>query len=328
MERRPFAALQRGDALMALKLKTAPAIEPLTLSEVKAHLRLDSGSLADNIITAQSITPGAHVVAANYSLVGAGVDVFGYRVLVNLNSGANGADGTVDAKIQESDDNLTWTDWIGGAFVQVTAANDNAVQELEYTGSKQYVRVVATVAGATCEFGADIITEQPYSAEDDFLSDKIIAAREYCEDFQNRAYLTQTWDLWLDSFPSGGCIRIPLPPLQSVTSIKYYDTANVEATMAIADYFVDDKSEPGRLSLAYGKSWPSTTLRPVNGVCIEFVAGYGNAAAAVPKKVKQAMLLLIGHWYVNREAALTGAVSKEIEFAVHALLWMDRVVPV
>lgn len=316
---------------MALTLKTAPAIEPLTLSQVKQHLRIDSGSLADNLTTVQSITPGAHVIAASYSLVGTGVDVLGYRVLVNLSSGANGAGGTVDAKIQESDDDTTYADWSGGSFTQVTTANDNAVQEKEYTGTKRYIRVVATVAGAACEFGADIIKEQPYSAEDDLLTALIAVAREYAEGFQNRAYITQTWELWLDDWPKGDRIKIPLPPLQTVNSIKYYDTANVVATMATADYFVDDKSEPGRVVLAYGESWPSTTLRPANGVCVEFDAGYGDAASDVPKRVRQAMLLLIGHWNENREAVRTAMTRGEmlpVPLGVAALLSLDRVVPV
>lgn len=329
MERRPFAALQRGDTLMALELITAPVIEPVSLAEVKAHLRIDSTSFVDDLVPVQSIAPGSHDIAAAYSLKGAGVNVMGYSAMVILDAGANGAGGTVDVKIQESDTNVDadYEDVAGGAFAQVTEANDNAVYKLAYTGTKQYIRPVVTVAGAACSFGVSILKDAATSPEDDLLTALIVAAREYCEGFQNRQYITATWDLWLDNFPAGACIRIPLPPLQSVTSIKYYDTANVEAILPLTDYFIDDKSEPGRVALAYGKSWPSTTLRPVNGVCIEFVAGYG-LTTAVPKKVKQAILLLIGHWYMNREAAINGSVSKEIEFAVHALLRMERLVPV
>lgn len=166
-------------------------------------------------------------------------------------------------------------------------------------------------------------------SDDNYISTVLIpAAREYCESFQNRSYITQTWELWLDAWPNKEYIRIPRPPLQAITSVKHYGTDNAENTMATADYFVDTKSEPGRLVLAYGKSWPSTTLRPANGVCITFTAGYGDAATAVPKKVGQAMRLLIGHWFENREAAITGAISREIEFAVHNLLWLDRVIPI
>ncbi|MFA5385575.1 MAG: hypothetical protein WC364_13145, partial [Eubacteriales bacterium] len=67
---------------MSTKIYTAPSQEPLDLATVKEHLRLDSGSVADNVSVSQSITPGDHVVAASYSLKGTGVSVLGYRTLV------------------------------------------------------------------------------------------------------------------------------------------------------------------------------------------------------------------------------------------------------
>lgn len=165
-------------------------------------------------------------------------------------------------------------------------------------------------------------------ADDDaFILSLITAARQWCEGFQCRAYITQTWQLWLDNWPEGGEIRIPKPPLQSVSSIKYYGADGAEYVMPSADYLVDTKSEPGRVVLGYGKSWPSITLRPVGAIVIEFVAGYGTASS-VPEKVKQAIKLLVGHWYAYRETVLTGSISKELEFTVSALLWQERVVPV
>jgi len=77
-----------------------------------------------------------------------------------------------------------------------------------------------------------------------------------------------------------------------------------------------------KISLKYGKTWPSTTLRPHRGVLITFVAGYGDDASSVPEKVKLAILLLIGDYYSNREA---GEASKETLTAVERLLWQDRV---
>ncbi len=163
--------------------------------------------------------------------------------------------------------------------------------------------------------------------DDNLIMLLITAAREYCESFQNRAYITQTWQLWLDAWPEGNEIRIPRPPLQAVNSIKYYGADNSEYVLPPTDYIVDTAGEPGRIVLAYGKSWPSVTLRTTNAVCVEFVAGYGSADK-VPQRVKQAMLLLIGHWYDTREIAAVGHVAAEVPFTVNALLWHERVVPV
>lgn len=157
--------------------------------------------------------------------------------------------------------------------------------------------------------------------DEDVLLDSLIkAAREYVEDFQGRALITQTWEMTLDSFPQMP-LKVPKPPLQTVDSIKYVDQNGVETIFDAANYVVDTDSEPGRIAFAYGKSWPSVTLKPINGVKIQFKAGYGDDAASVPEKVKIAMLLYIAHRYMNRE-------TDEVPSAVDMLLWPDRMVPV
>lgn len=161
--------------------------------------------------------------------------------------------------------------------------------------------------------------------EDTYLGTLITAAREYCEMFQNRAYITQTWEFTLDTWPRFP-FKLPMPPLVSVTFIHYHDTADVETIWAASNYFVDTDSEPGRVGLRYNIVLPTTTLRSLNAIKIQYMAGYG-AAAAVPLRTKQAILLLVGHLYENRET-VSPVDLKEIPFAVSALLWTDRLVPI
>lgn len=293
---------------MKLFLKTPPTIEPITLTELLLHLRQDSEDIATALTTAQSILPGSHAIADNYTThAGAGVSVLGKTAIVNLNSGTVGEGGTVDAKIQESNDNATWTDWTGGAFTQVTAANDNAIQEKQYTGSMAYIRVVAKVLVAACEFGADILTISHETIEDTWLTDTIQAAREHVEDITRRQLLTATWKYYLDRFPRGSAITLPFGNLQTISSVKYKDTDGTETTLVEnTDYIVETNGEGcGRLVLPYGISWPSVSLYPSNPITIEFVCGW-TAANLVPKRIKAACLMLCAKLYASRGEDIIG----------------------
>lgn len=144
--------------------------------------------------------------------------------------------------------------------------------------------------------------------EDYLVNTWLIAARRHAETITRRRFITQTWDWGMDAFPYAygyrdglvGKIELPGAPLQSVTSISYVDTAGSTQTLSSLLYQVDVKTDPGRIAPAYGQCWPSTRCETLNAVTIRFVCGYG-LAGAVPKEIKQAMLLMIGHWCEHRE---------------------------
>lgn len=153
----------------------------------------------------------------------------------------------------------------------------------------------------------------------------IKAARRWCEDFAGLSFVNTTWDYSLPDFPGGdGVIVLPRPPLVSVTHIQYVDAnGTTQALAASTDYTVNTYSEPGEIWPAYGTAWPG--VRDVPGaLVVRFIAGFGSAAADVPENARQAVLLMIGHFYENREAVLAGTISKEIEFGVKSLLWPLR----
>lgn len=304
---------------MNLVLYTAPTIEPISLAEAKEHLRLDTESLADALTTTQSILPGSHAIANNYTThAGTGVEVIGKRAIVNLNAGTVGAGGTVDAKIQESDDNATYTDVTSGAFTQVTAANDNAIQEKEYTGTKRYIRVVAKVLVAACEFGADIITESGETSEETLLTALIQASREHVEAITRRALLTQIWDLYLDRWPSGDAIVLPFGNLQNGVGtapvVSWKDTDGTETTLTVTtDYLVEENGEGcGRIVLPYGEGWPSGSLYPSNPIKVRFVCGW-TAAASVPERIRAAVKMILADLFANREAQATANTMRLFE---------------
>lgn len=158
--------------------------------------------------------------------------------------------------------------------------------------------------------------------EDALIDNLITTAREVVEAISRRTLITQTWDLVMDSFPASDELVIPNPPLQSVVSVTYIDQNNVSATFAASNYAVDTYSEPGRIKLVSGAAWPGSQLYTLNGVRVRFTAGFGDASA-VPNRYKEAIMLLVAHWYANREQGSEKAIQ-DIPFGVNALLWLDR----
>jgi len=154
--------------------------------------------------------------------------------------------------------------------------------------------------------------------ENDLITTLISVARRKIEQWEWRAHITQTWTLKLDAFPKEDVIYLPRPPLQSVSSVKYLDGDGVLQTVDSGDYDVDSTSEPGRLKPAYGEVWP-TPRTQMGAVTICFVAGYGDAATDVPEQTRQAILLLVGHLFRNREA-VSEMELREVPMTVAALL--------
>jgi len=161
--------------------------------------------------------------------------------------------------------------------------------------------------------------------EDALLTGYIRAARRVAERISRRALITQTLELVLDGFPAHREIELPRPPLQSVVSVTYTDRDENEHALDSGSYLVDADSEPGRIVLKSGYSWPSDTLQSANGVRVRFVAGYGGAED-VPEEYKLGVKLLVGHYYENRENAMTsGAVPQEIPDGARSLFAGEKV---
>lgn len=153
--------------------------------------------------------------------------------------------------------------------------------------------------------------------EDDLIDVLRTAAEEHLdgpEGILGRCILTQTWVQEFAAFDDP--LRLDVWPVQSVV-VKYDDADDVEQTLSSAVYTVGRDALGWHIALRSGQSWPvvGDTPRPVR---VTVVAGFG-AASAVPAPIKQAALLLVGHWYENRQAAAPKALATA-PMAVEALL--------
>ena len=249
-----------------------------------------------------------------FMALGTPIDVLGHTTVVYLTPVNNGSGGTNDTKIQESDV-ITgpYTDFATGAFAQVTEANDTVIQEIAYTGSKKYIRTVAKVLVAACEFGTSVMVWEPNVSDDDELNELITAGRISVENDTGRRLITQTWDYCPKRWPCGDRLKLPFGSLQSITSISYTDTAGTVATMIpTTDYTTEiNGNQCGFAVLPYGKSWPSVTLNPNQPITVRFICGYGSTTASVPVSAKQAIKKWCVNNYANRGDDVVGQTVSE-----------------
>lgn len=156
----------------------------------------------------------------------------------------------------------------------------------------------------------------------EYISALITAARTHAERHCWRGFVEQTLELVLEQFPCGDSIELVGGNLESVTSVTYVDDDGASQTLATSEYVTDTVSEPGRLLLAYDKSWPSTRAQ-WDAVKVRYVVGWD--VDEVPQPIKQAVLLLVSQMFEHRTPEVFGQVSS-VSFAVDALLAPYRLV--
>jgi uncharacterized phiE125 gp8 family phage protein len=155
------------------------------------------------------------------------------------------------------------------------------------------------------------------TAEDPIIFRLLQTARRHAEEVTGRRFVTQTREVSLDEFP-GDVFEMPDAPLRSIVSVKYLDENGTEQTLASTVYQVDLKSDPGRIALAHNQTWPTIRSYTFNPIVIRYTCGYG-LSGSVPAEIKQAILLMVGHWFEHREA-VSDDQFYEVPMAANALL--------
>ena len=155
------------------------------------------------------------------------------------------------------------------------------------------------------------------SAEDVLIASLILTSRLHIEAALGLALITQSWQLTLDTWPDGPAVALPLHPVSAITSIQTTAADGTTAPLpATATLF--DPGPPARI-VRTGPSWPRITAA-ANGITVTFTAGFGPGATDVPAPIRQAMLLLVAHWYEHRDPIEIGEPDTAIPKAVHDLL--------
>jgi len=165
-----------------------------------------------------------------------------------------------------------------------------------------------------------------HADEDTLIESLISAATDYLEANRgaiNKAFLTQTWTLSLKYPDRDYRIWLPVTPVQSITSITYYDASNLEQVLAVSDFYLHCEEDWAYIEPKPSVNWPGTYDR-LDAINVEFVAGFGDAGIDVPESIRQCIRLLVTHWYTNRSAVNVGTTSTEIPMAAQSLISINR----
>jgi len=161
-----------------------------------------------------------------------------------------------------------------------------------------------------------------FTDEDDYLKSLISVSEKWAENKTGRRFINQSWKSYISGWPAGDHITLPYSPLSSVptTGVLYKSSTGNSTTIGSTQWTADTASEPPRVYLEYGYAWPTATLHDYNPISIEAVYGYGSRSSDVPEPIRQGMLLMISHWYENREIGVVGRTYSKIHKTVDSLL--------
>ena len=161
--------------------------------------------------------------------------------------------------------------------------------------------------------------------DDDILRDMIEEATDELETEIGRAFINRTYTMRIDHFPyDTEAIRLPIAPVQSITSIAYTNSSGTSVTWSSSLYQVDTRQEPARVLPAYNQDWPDirSGCDDLNSVTVTFVAGYGTCPDDIPPLARKAIASKVVSDYTGCEEDMGGP-KDAWRNAVNLLKWRE-----
>jgi uncharacterized phiE125 gp8 family phage protein len=162
-----------------------------------------------------------------------------------------------------------------------------------------------------------------HSDDDAVIGALIAGARSHIEAQTRRALITQTWRLIRDAWPGDGRIPVVPSPLRQITAARVYRLDGTTQALDLQAFVSDLGATPAIVSfLSWSVPAPGRTTA---GIEIDVEVGYGGGPSNVPEPLRQAIKLLLAHWYENRGLIAVGQSVAVLPTAVAALLAPFRV---
>ena len=162
-----------------------------------------------------------------------------------------------------------------------------------------------------------------HADDDQLIAALIAAARLHVERQTQVALITQTWRMAFDRWPAHGRIAARPAPLKALAGARVYDSEGNAHAIDTQAFVMDI----GASMLAFVPWAMPVPTRIAVGIEIDITAGFGDTAADVPEPLRQAIRLLVAHWYENRGLVAAGSQSTALPVTVAALVAPYRMLP-
>ena len=164
-----------------------------------------------------------------------------------------------------------------------------------------------------------------HSHEDQLIANLITAARQHVEYETGMVMIDQDWSVYFNHWPENGQLVLPLVPVISISGVYVYGDDDVASQIDAAHYVTDTISRPARIVLRGSRQWANPG-RIINGIEVKLKAGFGATDTDVPADLIEAILLLVAHWFENRQPVFHGETIHTLPRSVSALLKPYRMV--
>lgn len=306
---------------MGLTIITAPTVEPITVAESRRQLQMGS--------SAGIPAPPAPAVSLLSPAAAGNCDNGDHRVGVTFTTVDGETElGPLSAVVTIADKSINGQIAVAGIAIGGFGVAGRKVYLVPVAGgAAKLASTIANNADQTATLNiADaalgVAAPTANTTTDPELVRRIVSVRDRGEFATARAWITQTVEERLNGFPCEPFIELPLPPLQSVTFVKYLDAAGVLQTFVATDQYdvinghtppvLNPRAPRGLIALKPGVSWPSTYGQK-GSVVVRFVCGYGDTAAAVPSMFKDAMLMDLANLTgPARDGLIVGMTATEV----------------
>ncbi|ODN72429.1 head-tail connector protein [Methylobrevis pamukkalensis] len=145
-------------------------------------------------------------------------------------------------------------------------------------------------------------------AEDELVTALILAARLAVEQLSRRRLIAQTLRARFDRLPRTRTLRLAAGPVIEVAALEVAGPDGELVPIVPSAYAVDLVGEVARIDV---KVPLSPGLR-FGGIAVTYVAGFGATAGDVPEPLRQAMRLLVAHWFENRGDARAAGLPEAV----------------